>query len=372
MLELNEVQLFKGDPENIWGEQIKQPENILSMEVTEVMNGDLTLSMVCAISDYNIENLVIGNIIKCYKDVLKNTMFTFEIYDVKYTIDHKITVKAEHLSSRLRYIYVEPVGDIKFNKIAEILSGYSSSYKLINHTGESIIKIIVPPTYNDYGVLSDNDYGVVSDSIKSIADHMKGTTGSILDHFGGGYWRYNKDTEMEFYKENQVNDKDPELEPIKYSVNMSDFQREIDMDNAKSNQVLFWKKEVDGVVQQVWACNKKFDDAYPMQAAQLCDLSSQYETKPTEAQLIAAAPTLSTKPEVTTNCSIANYDGLATCGRKILVIYPDLGVNEEMRITETTYNVLTGKYNSIKLGTSKKTLSRTIAEIAGKTGTNVY
>ena len=79
MLELNEVQLFKGDPENIWGEQIKQPENILSMEVTEKMNDNLTLTMVCAISDFNIENLVIGNIIKCYKDVLKKTMFSFEI-----------------------------------------------------------------------------------------------------------------------------------------------------------------------------------------------------------------------------------------------------------------------------------------------------
>lgn len=365
MLELNEVQLFKGDPENIWGEQIKQPENILSMEVTEVMNGNLTLSMVCAISDYNIENLVIGNIIKCYKDVLKNTKFSFEIYDVKYTIDHKITVKAEHLSSRLRYIYVEPVGYIDFDEIAEILSGYSSAkYKLINHTGESIVKIKVPNT--------TYDYGVVSDSIKSIADHMKGTTGSILDHFGGGYWRYNEDTEMEFYKENQVNDEDPELEPIKYSVNMSDFQREIDMDNAKSNQVLFWKKEVDGVEEQVWAYKRKFVDAYPMQAAQLCDLSSQFEKKPTEEQLIAAAPTLSTSPEVTTSCSIANYEGKATCGRKISVIFPEFGMNEEMRITETTYNVLTRKYKSIKLGTSKKTLSKTIAEIAGKTGTNVY
>ena len=201
---------------------------------------------------------------------------------------------------------------------------------------------------------------------------MKGTTGSILDHFGGGYWRYNEDTEMEFYKENQVNDEDPELEPIKYSVNMSDFQREIDMDNAKSNQVLFWKKEVDGVEEQVWAYKRKSVDAYPMQAAQLCDLSSKFETKPTEAQLIAAAPTLKTKPEVTTNCSIANYEGMATCGRKISVIYPELGVNEEMRITETTYNVLTRKYNSIKLGTSKKTLSKTIAEIAGKTETSVY
>ena len=370
MLELNEIKLFKGDPENIWGEQIKRPENILSMEVTEVMNGDLTLSMVCAISDYNVKNLVIGNIIKCYKDVLRNTLFSFEIYDVKYTIDHRITVKAEHLSSRLRYIYVEPVGHIDFyGQMAAILSGSPyARYKLINHTGESIVSIRVPDTKDD----DMKDYGIISNSIKSIADHMKGTTGSILDHYGGGYWRYNKDTEMEFYKENQVNGKDPELEPIKYSVNMSDFQREIDMDKAKSNQVLFWKKEVDGVEEQVWAYKRKSVDAYPMQAAQLCDLSSKFETKPTESQLISAAPTLTTSPEVTTNCSIANYEGKATCGRKIPVIFPEFGVNEEMRITETTYNVLTGRYNSIKLGTLKKTLSRTIAEIAGKTGTNVY
>lgn len=60
------------------------------------------------------------------------------------------------------------------------------------------------------------------------------------------------------------------------------------------------------------------------------------------------------------------------CGRKVNVFFPLYGVNEKMIISEITYNVLTDRYDSIKLGTLKKTLSRTIAEIAGKTGTNVY
>lgn len=372
MLKINAIQMFRGDPVNIWGEQIAPPENIISMEVTEKMNDTLTLSMVCAISDYNLKNLTVGNIIKCYKDVLEKTMFSFEIYDVKYSFDHRITIKAEHISSRLRYIYVKPVFISNIEWMTYVLSGLVNpkkgiKYCLINHEGASPIIIDIPGNIPGVGSISFK-----STDIKSIADIMRGTSGSILDIFGKGYWEYESDTVMSFNSDTWENDAAPQLKPIKYSNNMSDFQREIDMDNAKSNQVLFWKKEVDGVVQQVWACNKKFDDVYPMQAAQLCDLSSQFETKPTEAQLIAAAPTVSTSPEVTTNCSITNYDGLATCGRKIPVIYPELGVNEEMRITETTYNVLTRKYNSIKLGTSKKTLSKTIAEIAGKTRTNVY
>lgn len=369
MLKINAIQMFRGDPANIWGEQIAPPENIISMEVTEKMNDTLTLSMVCAISDYNLKNLTVGNIIKCYKDVLEKTMFSFEIYDVKYSFDHRITIKAEHISSRLRYIYVEPLNIFDINYMSYVLSGLVApsqgiSYYLINHEGASPIKIYVP-SLGAFTCFKSTD-------IKSITDIMRGTSGSILDIFGKGYWEYESDTVMSFNSDRWENDADPQLKPIKYSNNMSDFQREIDMDNAKSNQVLFWKKEVDGVVQQVWAYNKKFDDVYPMQAAQLCDLSSQFETKPTEAQLIAAAPTVPTSPEVTTNCSIANYEGKATCGRKISVIFPEFGANEEMRITETTYNVLTREYKSIKLGTSKKTLSKTIAEIAGKTGTNVY
>ena len=215
---------------------------------------------------------------------------------------------------------------------------------------------------------------VMTDSIKSISDIMAGSSGSILDVCGGGFWEHTTDFKMTFREKNYWSQADKnQLAPIVYSYNMSDFKREIDMDNAKSNQVLFWKKEIDGVVEQVWACNRKFDDEYYMQASQLVDLSSKFDTKPTEAQLIAAAPTVSTSPEVTTTCSVANYeDKSAVCGKKVRVIYPKFNVNEEMQIVETNYNVLTDAYNSIKLGTSKKTLSRTIAEIACKTGTNVY
>ena len=164
-----------------------------------------------------------------------------------------------------------------------------------------------------------------------------------------------------------------DLTPIRYSNNMLDFSRQIELDNARATQVLFWEKETDGVKEYVWACNKKDNNIYPFQASQLVDLSSKFETKPTKEQLLAAAPSVSTSPEVTTSCTIANYeDPDAMCGRKVNVFFPLYGVNEKMIISEIIYNVLTDRYDSIKLGTLKKTLSKTIAEIAGKTGTNVY
>lgn len=371
MLKLNDVKLFKGDPVDIVGEQIAAPENIISMAVTEIMNGDLTLSMVCAISENNLKNLVVGNIVRCYKDTTKVLQFSFEIYDIQYSIDHTITVRAEHLSSRLRYIYVEPIEYLPgLNSLSKVLSGeYAPSMGrddfLINNEGKSPIEIIVPYKRNWEG-------GKFSDDIKSIRDIMMGTEGSILDRFGGGKWEYTGDRKMTFNPETYKKET-PNHTPIRYSNNMSDFKREIDMDNAKSNQVLFWKKEIDGVVEQVFVCDRRMDNVYPMQAAQLRDLSSLFETKPTKEQLISAASSISTSPEVTTTCTIANYDDKhVECGDMLNVIFPEFGVNEEMRITETTYNVLTDRYDSIKLGTLKKTLSKTIAEIAGKTGTNVY
>lgn len=366
------ISLYRSNGLKTKVEKLQPPEQIISAEVTEKLNDSLTLSMVCVCTEYNVKYLTIGNTIMCNKDTLYNgSTFTFEIYDVKYSIDGRITVMAEHISSRLRNIYVQPITKaFSAYELSCILSGYTGGnppYMLINRKYLEGSPIIIE--------IDDVINGkVMTDSIKSISDIMAGSSGSILDVCGGGFWEHTDDFKMTFRKENYYSqDSKHQLAPIVYSYNMSGFNREIDMDNAKSNQVLFWKKEVDGVVEHVWACNRKFDDEYYMQASQLVDLSSKFETKPTEAQLIAAAPAVSTSPEVTTTCSVTNYENKnAVCGKKVRVIFPKFNVNEEMRIVETVYNVLTDNYKSIKLGTSKKTLSKTIAEIAGKTGTNVY
>ena len=366
------ISLYRSNGLKAKVDELQPPEQIISAEVTEKLNDSLTLSMVCVCTDYNAKYLTVGNMLVCNKDTLySGSSFTFEIYDVKYSIDGRITIKAEHISSRLRYIYVQPITKaFSAYQLSCILSGYTGGnppYMLINRKYPEGSPIIIE--------IDDVINGkVMTDSIKSISDIMAGSSGSILDVCGGGFWEHTTDFKMTFREKNYWSQADKnQLAPIVYSYNMSDFKREIDMDNAKSNQVLFWKKEIDGVVEQVWACNRKFDDEYYMQASQLVDLSSKFDTKPTEAQLIAAAPTVSTSPEVTTTCSVANYeDKSAVCGKKVRVIYPKFNVNEEMQIVETNYNVLTDAYNSIKLGTSKKTLSRTIAEIACKTGTNVY
>lgn len=370
------ISLYRSNGLKTKVEKLRTPEQIISAEVTEKLNDSLTLSMVCVCTEYNVKYLTIGNTITCNKDTLYNGLtFTFEIYDVKYSIDGKITVMAEHISSRLRNIYVQPITEaFSAYELSNILSGYTGGnppYMLINRKKTMRSPIIIRIPYEMDDVINGK---VMTDSIKSISDIMAGSSGSILDVCGGGFWEHTGDFEMTFRKENYYSqDSKHQLAPIVYSYNMSDFNREIDMDNAKSNQVLFWKKEVDGVVEYVWACNRKFDDEYYMQASQLVDLSSKFETKPTEAQLIAAAPAVSTSPEVTITCSVTSYeDKKAVCGKKVRVIFPKFNVNEEMKIVETVYNVLTDNYKSIKLGTSKKTLSKTIAEITGKTGTNVY
>lgn len=369
------ISLYRSNGLKTRVEKLQPPEQIISAEVTEKLNDSLTLSMVCVCTEYNVKYLTIGNTIMCNKDTLHEA-FTFEIYDVKYSIDGRITVMAEHVSSRLRNIYVQPITKpFSAYQLSLILSGDTTwenpPYMLINRKYLEGSPIIIEIPYEKDDVINGK---VMTDSIKSISDIMAGSSGSILDVCGGGFWEHTGDFKMTFRKENYYSqDSEHQLAPIVYSHNMSGFNREIDMDNAKSNQVLFWKKEVDGVVEHVWACNRKFDDKYYMQASQLVDLSSKFETKPTEAQLIAAAPTVSTSPEVTTTCSVTNYeDKKAACGKKVHVIFPKFNVNEEMQIVETVYNVLTDNYKSIKLGTSKKTLSKTIAEIVGKTGTNVY
>ena len=97
------ISLYRSNGLKTKVEKLQPPEQIISAEVTEKLNDSLTLSMVCVCTEYNVKYLTIGNTIMCNKDTLSDgSEFTFEIYDVKYSIDGRITVMAEHISSRLR------------------------------------------------------------------------------------------------------------------------------------------------------------------------------------------------------------------------------------------------------------------------------
>ena len=196
------ISLYRSNGLKTRVEKLQPPEQIISAEVTEKLNGSLTLSMVCVCTEYNVKYLTIGNTIMCNKDTLHDA-FTFEIYDVKYSIDGRITVMAEHISSRLRNIYVQPITKaFSSYELSKILSGSEESgtpYMLINRKPHAGSPIIIEIPYEMDDVIHGK---VMTDSIKSISDIMAGSSGSILDVCGGGFWEHTGDFKMTFRNEN--------------------------------------------------------------------------------------------------------------------------------------------------------------------------
>lgn len=108
------------------------------------------------------------------------------------------------------------------------------------------------------------------------------------------------------------------------------------------------------------------------------DLTSEFQDKPSEDALAIAALLYVNEhdigsPKVSLEVSFLNLSNASEYGDIALlemvklfdtvdIIFPKLGVNATAKVVKTIYNVLSGRYNSIELGSTKANLSTTISE----------
>jgi phage minor structural protein len=126
--------------------------------------------------------------------------------------------------------------------------------------------------------------------------------------------------------------------------------------------------------------NIVFVDAYSEYTRILSlDLTSEFDGKPTEAELALAAILYVNEhdlgsPKVSIEVSFVNlsdsseYKDIALLemvkmGDSVDIEFPKLGVSASAKVVKTHYDVLAGRYSSIELGSVKADLATTIAEV---------
>lgn len=294
-----------------------------------------------------------------------------------------------------RMIYAQP-GDGRSNqafriyKITKPLNGIVSVYA--EHISYALNKVIVSPftagslgaalaglEYNAIGTMNYvfwTDKTVVADFAveqpQSIRACLAGQQGSILDIYGGEY-EFDMFTVRLYQNRGQNSGA-----TLRYGKNITDITADADMSETYTAIVPFWRSQ-----DEVMLLSEKVVSAqtqYSQQMTKAVDFSSEWQDKPTEAQLRARAEAYLAANagwHIKQNVSVdfvnlyqtSEYADYAPLQRvrlcdTVSVIYEPLGIETTAKVVKTVYNVLLDRYDEIEVGDAAANMSGAVAEVA--------
>lgn len=330
-------------------------QDAIQCTVTEEKNGPYELEMVYPISGRRASDIQVDRIITAPpRDMAK--VQPFRIYAVTPSVSAgTITVKAEHISYMLNHIPVRP-----FQK-----SGASAAMAALS----SNAVISCPFSFStDIADTKSYDFAVPL----SVRQLLLGASDSISAISKG---------ELEFDRYNVVLHGSRGSDTgviVSYGKNLEDMEREINIQELVTGYYPYWSsgdEYVDGPLVTLEYVDWSYPRVLPL------NLSSQFSTKPTQSQLKEAATAklgdAIVKSVVSDRLSFiplwlteqyknaASMDRVGLCDT-IHIKVEALHLDARAQIVRTVYNVLTGRYDSMEIGTAKSTLDRTLAGMMRK------
>lgn len=316
-----------------------------SCTVTEKRNGSYELKLVCPADGIHAESLEEGNIILAKPSDTGQSQ-PFRIYKVTTPIDGKLEVQARHISYQLNFITVSPFSAGGCQAAMEGLKEHSAT--------DCPFTVWTDVESNATFALA------VPASFRSC---LGGMEASVLDTFGGEFeWdRYT----VKFHRARGA---DHNVRII-YGKNLTDFKMEKSIENVITGVHPYW---IDSETQAVMELPEKVvylsKRTVPYQKITVLDCSSDFQEKPSESELREFAQnyidtTDLTEPEVDIRIDFVQlwntpgYEDIAEAERVSLcdtvhVYISKLGIEVSSKVTETEYDSLLERYNSITLSNS--------------------
>ena len=318
--------------------------------VTEERNGQYELQMTYPLDGALYNDLQVSRIIWAVPSDGEEEQ-AFRIYKVSRPISGIVTVYAEHISYQLSCV---PISRYSATSAAAAMSGL-----------ESHAAVDCPFTFWTDLTTSGN-FSV--DAPAGIRSMLGGTEGSILDVFGGEYKWDNYVVRLYAHRgaDNGVT--------LRYGKNITDLQQEENITNTITGVYPYWQ-DSDGnyveLTQKVILSENAGNFPYPRVA--VVDCSQEFETQPTQQQLLDWANDYIGKagigiPSVSIDVSFValwqteQYKNIAPLERvklcdTVTVEYEKLGVSAKAKVIRTEYDVLAERYKSIGIGDAKSTLT---------------
>lgn len=325
----------------------------LSCNVKEERNGIFELEMTYPITGVHYADLKETRIILA-RTCDGGAPQPFIIYKISRPSDGVVTVNAEHISYRLSTMVAMP---FKATNAAQAVSRLSANIVGTN-----------PFTFGT-DIVKSADYKVELPS--AARGLMGGQQGSLLQAYGGE-WEFNGfDCNL---KASRGNDNHV---TIRYGKNISNIKDDVDMTSVYTGIVPYWTDGTDLVTLTEKVVMSSHASDYPFDIVKPVDFSSDFQDKPTEAQLRSAATSYVESNEgwkLKHNIDVSfealwqteQYKNIAPVERvklcdTVTVIYEPLGVNFQTKVIATNYDVLMDRYNEITLGSQTYQLGSIIS-----------
>ena len=316
-----------------------------SCTVTEKRNGSYELKLICPADGIHAEMLEEGNVILAKPSDTMQPQ-PFRIYKITTPIDGKLEVQARHISYQFNFITVSPFSVSGCAGAVQGLKSHAASdcpFSVWTDVASSAMFTVSVPA--------------------SFRNCLGGMDGSVLDTFGGEFeWdRYTVKFHRARGADHNVH--------IVYGKNLTDFKMEKSIENTITGVHPYW---VDNETQAVMELPEKVvmvsRKSVPYQKITVLDCTSAFQEKPSEAALREYAQdyidtTSLTEPEVDIKIDfiqlwntpgyedVVQAEQVSLCDT-VHVYISKLGIEASSKVTETEYDSLLERYNSITLSNS--------------------
>ena len=336
----------------------------ISCKVTEERNGMYELEATIPVGGEHSDQLEMNSIIVVKPNQSSNIQ-AFRVYKITKPLNGKFQVFAQHISYQLSYIPVMP-----FSVLADSTACASTLAALKKNSAEDN-----PFTFwTDVTTVASYVQSVPA----SIRQRLGGVEGSVLDCFGGEFEWDNYTVKLHQSRGVQ----NPQV-TLRYGKNITDINQEEYISNTITGVCPYW---MDSEGQNVVTLTEKvvesqYATSYPFKRTVPLDLSTEFETAPTENELRAKAeayltnegigvPTVSIQVSFIDLADTEEYKDIAALQSvnlcdKVFVQFEKLGISSTAKVVKTVYDVLAERYDSIEIGSVKSSLAQTITDTNG-------
>lgn len=327
----------------------------ITCKVKEERNGTFELEMTYPITGIHYGEISLQRLILAKPNQTQQTQ-PFRIYRITKPMNGIVTVYGEHISYDLSGIAISPFS-------AENIQSAFVRLKQ-NAVGTCLFTFSTDKTTQGKMTVSQPC---------SLRSQLGGKAGSILDVYGGGEYLFDRYS-VRLFQNRGAN----HGVSIRYGKNLTDIKQEENCSKVYSAVYPYWVNSETGVAKEITGKIVNVGGTFPIQRILTYDLTQEFQTEPTEAQMIAKTQNYIANNNIgipTVNLDVSfvqleqteEYKGMALLERVSLcdtvnVFFPKLGVNATAKAVSLTYDVLLNRVESVSLGDAKTNITDTILQ----------
>lgn len=352
--------------------------------VTEELNGDFTAEMIIPYTSPVYPLLMVDRIVKLKTPqnpsewAQEGGTQPFRIVSISKPMAGMVTVKMEHVSAQLKKVIMKrwvdrpSYGLPYITRIPHVGSLDDFSFN-IDITGFSDEGMTAFPTIK---------------TPRTCREYLQGKEGSLTDayHCDWIFGRWVLNGFIVHAVDRRGADRGLR---IRYGYNMRDLKQDESIANVWTGLYVYWKKEENGTVQYVAATDAAYSQYagyYAFERIQSMDVSNEFETQPTAAQLLTWAqsyvdrnnygvPAVSVTVDFKDVTESLGYEGPwdqdLYLGDTVHIDYAALGIDLAARVQKYTYDSIHEKYLTVDVGTVKPSITKSLAAVFRETGVKI-